>query len=215
MGANQRKTVLVILNVFYSDVPALHRVALFATRAHLAAVNVSMAVRASCADIGEDGFGVALGARNALVHAAQRITCLVVIEFRNCADRLPAYRCMTVLTGDVQISVRAARLSGHLRRCARRTSGEHRQRQHHGGQIWFQALPRAGELNSSRLTATQLKEKSRCDEEGDVYFRLCNSTPSQSTRLGNAAEGYGRAYSRVQTDDYLDKKSVSKSFPKE
>lgn len=47
--------------------------------------------------------------------AAERKLGLVVIELGEGADRLPAFRRMTILTGKVQISVRASRVCLRLR----------------------------------------------------------------------------------------------------
>ena len=152
MSADQRESVLVILDVFDCDLPALDGVALLAPGSHLAAVDVGMAVGALVSYVREDRLRMALGTGNVLVHAAQGITCLVVIEFGDGANRFPPYRRVAILTGNVQISVRTARLCGHLRRRKRRTSSEHRQQQRHSGQIvCFQAVPRPGGLNSARL----------------------------------------------------------------
>ena len=62
---------------------------------------------------------MALRTRHVLVKAAQRVVGLVVIEFRNGADWLPAPRSMTVLTGYVQIAMRAVSTGGTLVRPAR------------------------------------------------------------------------------------------------
>ena len=93
--------------------------ALLAGGAHLPLVDVCVAIRALHPNISEDRLGVALRAAHTLVHAAQRIFGRVVIEFRNSADRLPSAQGMTVLTGDAQTSMRAARVRRrlHLRSC--------------------------------------------------------------------------------------------------
>ncbi len=63
---------------------------------------------------------MALRTRHILVQAAQRIVGLVVIEFRNGADRLPALRGVAVLTGNVQIAMGAMGTGGALDRPARK-----------------------------------------------------------------------------------------------
>ena len=105
--ASQRKAIVVILDGLDVHRPSLHVVTLLAIRSELSAVNVSMAFGALTADVGEDHLGVALRTGNTLVHAAQRVAGLVVIEFRNGANRFPAADGVTVLTGDCQIAVRA------------------------------------------------------------------------------------------------------------
>ena len=89
--------------------------ALIATAFHLSAVDVGVAIGAGVSDVGEDELGVALRARDVFVHAAQRITGLVMVEFGDAADRLPCREGMAVLTGDVQIPVRATRIPLQLR----------------------------------------------------------------------------------------------------
>jgi hypothetical protein len=72
-------------------------VTLVASRAHLSPMYVGMAIRALLADIGKYGTGVALCARDALMHAAEGKACLVVIELRHIADRFPSRKRVTVL----------------------------------------------------------------------------------------------------------------------
>ena len=104
--AHQRETILVILNLLHRDLPSLDAVALFATGAELSLMNVRVAIGTSAADVAEDQLCVARGARHLQVHATQRILRLVMIEFRDTADRLPAAEGVTVLARDVQWPVR-------------------------------------------------------------------------------------------------------------
>jgi hypothetical protein len=104
--SGQRETVVVLLNLLDRNLPAAHRMALLAIRSQLPLVNVRVAVLASLSNVSEHWLHVALHARHGLMHPAQRILGLIVIEFRNCADRLPSRRRVTVLTWHVQISVR-------------------------------------------------------------------------------------------------------------
>lgn len=84
-----------------------------------------MAVLATPSDIGEDGFYVTLSTGQGLVHAAQRILCLVVIKLGNRTDGLPAIRRMAILAWDIEVSVGAVRASaGNLRPSRRRTHGK-------------------------------------------------------------------------------------------
>lgn len=115
MGAGQRKTIVVLLDLLHVHLPARYRMALFAIGAQLAAVNVGMTVLAALSHIGKYRLGMALDARHRLMHAAQRITSLIVIELRNRANRLPPVRGMAVLTGDVQIPVRTMGTCRRLR----------------------------------------------------------------------------------------------------
>jgi hypothetical protein len=122
--AQKREAILVILHLLNSDIPALHGVTLRAVRAHLAAVNISVAIGAIPADIGEDRFDVALRAFHFFVHSAQGIAGLAVVELGNGADRSPAGRCVAVFTGNRERSVRIPR--GLLLRNAGRVGGRRR-----------------------------------------------------------------------------------------
>src|SRR5437763_5280024 len=97
--AEKREAILVIVDLLYRNVPAIHGMALFTTRSELAFVNVRMTVGALGSHIRKNRFGVALRTAHILVKATERKLGLVMIEFGNRADRLPALRCMTILTG--------------------------------------------------------------------------------------------------------------------
>ena len=90
-------------------------------------MNVGVAVLASLCHIVEYGFHVTLRAGHRLMHAPKRVSRLVMIEFRNCADRFPSTRRMTVLTSHVQVAVRTVRACGGLRLRASRNSGKRQQ----------------------------------------------------------------------------------------
>ena len=77
-------------------------------------MDVRVTVLAPLPYICENWLHVALDASDRLVHAAQRVSRLIVIEFRDGADGPPALRGVTVLAGNVQISVRAVRTRGFL-----------------------------------------------------------------------------------------------------
>lgn len=129
VGAGQRETIVVLLHIFYCDGPSADGVALFAIRAQLTLVNIGMAVLAALTDAGENHLHVTLDASDAGVHAAQRIACLVVVELRNCSDRLPAIRGVAVLARHGQTAMWTTRaFGGGLRSCASRERGK---REHH------------------------------------------------------------------------------------
>lgn len=115
VGSCQRKAVIVLLDLLNRNLPSADRVALLAIRSQLPLVNVRVTVLASLSDAAEYHLDVTLDAAYRLVHAAQRISRLVVIEFRDRADRLPPRRGVAVLTRQVQIPVRAACDRGILR----------------------------------------------------------------------------------------------------
>ena len=83
--------------------------ALFALQSQLALVNVSVAVRAFSAHIGEDQTDVALTACNPLVHRPQRVSSFVVIELKDVAKRFPRRQSMAILTRNRQSAVGTAR----------------------------------------------------------------------------------------------------------
>lgn len=58
-----------------------------------------MAICAMCADIFEDQAGVTLCAGDLFVHSAQRIACVIVIEFRIRPDGFPTRIGVAVLAG--------------------------------------------------------------------------------------------------------------------
>lgn len=74
--------------------------AAFAVGSELTAMNVGMAVCATRADIMKNQGCVALSTGHIFMHAAERITGLIVIEFRAGADRLPAGIGVAVLAGN-------------------------------------------------------------------------------------------------------------------
>ena len=75
--------------------------ALRAPRSQLALVDVGVAILAALSNIGEYRFDVTFSARDRCVHTSQWILCLVVIEFRDSADRSPCIRCVAILAGYV------------------------------------------------------------------------------------------------------------------
>ena len=96
-------------------------------------MNVGVAVLASLCHIVEYRFHVTLRAGHRLMHAPKRVSRLVMIEFRNCADRPPCGCGMAVLAWHVQISVRAVRASRPL--CLRKPRDSGERQEHHCNQI--------------------------------------------------------------------------------
>lgn len=115
MSASQWESIVVLLHLLDRDLPSANGVALFAVRAQLTPMYIGVAVLASLADIAEHWLDVTLRATDGRVHTPKRISCLVVIEFRNGADRFPCVRGVTVLARHSQIPVRTARCRGDLR----------------------------------------------------------------------------------------------------
>ena len=75
----------------------------------MALVDVGVAILAALSNICKYKFDVTLGAGDRLMHAAERIFCLVVVEFRNGTDWFPCVGRMAVLAGQAQVSVRTVR----------------------------------------------------------------------------------------------------------
>ena len=121
VSADQWKPVLVLAHALQNDIPTLHCMTLLTVCAHLAAMDIGVAVSAVGAGIGEHRLGVALGAGDTHVHSAQRISGRIVIELGDSANRLPADRSVAVLAGDAEIAVRTARngRAPGLRECRR------------------------------------------------------------------------------------------------
>ena len=104
----QRETVLVLADGLCRDLPAAHRMAAFAVRAHLAPVQVGVTVGAVVAHIGEHGLDVALRAGDFLVQAAEREAGGVVIEFGDSADGAPTRVRVAIFTSDGEGAVRTS-----------------------------------------------------------------------------------------------------------
>ena len=98
----------MILDRLHRYIPAQRSVALGAVGAHLAAVNIRVAVRAIFAYLGEDGLRVAFRAAHFFMHAAKGVARGVVIEFGDGANRGPTRTGVAVLAGNIQRAVRTA-----------------------------------------------------------------------------------------------------------
>ena len=118
--AEKRKPVEVLLNRLHRNLPAEDGVALRAVAAELRAMNVGVAIRAVLAHVGENGLRVASGASHLFMHAAQRIARAVVIKFRDRANGRPTRVRVTILTRNIQWSVRTA---SRLPLCRRHACG--------------------------------------------------------------------------------------------
>ena len=117
--ADERKAVLMIFDIVDRNLPALDRMAVLAVGADLAHVNVSVTVSAVRADIREYQRCVAFRAAHVLMHSAQRVLRLVVTEFGQRADRLPACVGMAVLAVGDRGTVRVRHLCARTSTCLR------------------------------------------------------------------------------------------------
>jgi hypothetical protein len=116
MSAEEWETILVIVDLLYGNLPALHGVALRAIRPHLPLVNIGVTILASLAYVREHRLGVATRADHLFVQTTERILGFVVVEFRNGSDWAPSSGGMAILAGNCQWSVRT---SGSLPLCGR------------------------------------------------------------------------------------------------
>jgi hypothetical protein len=121
VGAEERKAVLVIVNLFCGNLPALNGVTLRAIRSHFPLVNIGVTILTGLSYISEYGLGMALYAWHLLMHSAKRILGLIVVEFRDCADWPPARGRVAILAGYGERAMRTA--SGHTLGDRRRNAG--------------------------------------------------------------------------------------------
>ena len=88
--------------------PTFDGVALRAIGTEFPSVNVRVAIGAILSHVGKHTLEMALRAGNLLVHAAQGVAGLVVVEFRDSADGAPACVGVAILTRNGQRPVRTA-----------------------------------------------------------------------------------------------------------
>ena len=98
----------MVFHLLHGNIPTLDRVALRAIRTHLPLVNIGVAILAILADIGEYRFEMALRTIHLLVHAAEGILGLVVVELWNRTDGTPTRSRMAVFTGNRERPVRTS-----------------------------------------------------------------------------------------------------------
>jgi len=106
VGADEREAILVVANLRERSLPSFDGVTAFAVGAELAAMDVGVAVCAAGADIFECEAHVAFGARQLGVHAAQRVTGLIMIELGIRTNRFPTGVGVTLLAGNRDGTVR-------------------------------------------------------------------------------------------------------------
>ena len=110
VSTDQRKSVLVLLDVLDGNLPALDRVTIRAVGSELPAMDVGMAIGAGMAYVSEHHLGVTLRAgADRGMHAAERIPGFVMVEIRHRPDRLPTRVGVTRLARKAEATVRASR----------------------------------------------------------------------------------------------------------
>jgi len=108
VSANQRKPVLVLIDVVNRNLPAVGVVTKLALGAVLAAVQIGMAILTFLWGIAKDKSLVAIRALHFCVPAAQRKFSLRVGELEFGAQRLPSLRGMAILAWELEfVAVRA------------------------------------------------------------------------------------------------------------
>lgn len=108
MSAEERETILMVLNVLDRDTPALDRVTFLAASSKLPAMKVCMAIGALRSHTRENWIRVAGLAVEFCVCAAKRKSGFLVAEVRKTPYGLPASFRVTAFTTKLQISVRTA-----------------------------------------------------------------------------------------------------------
>lgn len=108
--SDERKAILVLVNVVDRHLPAGIAVAKITLSPVFAAMNVGVTILALFAGVGEDQILVAVAAAYLGVQAAQCESCLAMVELRNRPDRDPPLGGVAVLAGNVQFPVRAVGL---------------------------------------------------------------------------------------------------------
>ena len=111
MRPKQGEAVLVLSHRPQAHLPTLDAMTLLALGAHLATMNIGVAIGAVRANLSENQACVTLPALNLFVQTTQWVARLVVVKLRNAADGLPTRKRVAVLAGDCQRAVRAARLT--------------------------------------------------------------------------------------------------------
>lgn len=131
----------MILYLLYRDIPSANGVALCAIRTELPPVNIRVTICAILPHIRKNRLYVALRALHFLVHTPQGIVCMVVIEFRTCADRTPSRCCVAVFARNRERPMWAAgslSLSQGGKSYANKAHKEHGQKLE---QTWRTSLP--------------------------------------------------------------------------
>lgn len=104
--SEEGESIEMLLHRVHRNLPAEGTVTLGTISAKLAAVNIGMAIRAVLTHIREDRLEVTFGAVNFFVHAAQRVSRAVVVEFRNGANRRPTGAGVAIFAGNRKRTVR-------------------------------------------------------------------------------------------------------------
>ena len=123
MGTNQRKSILVLIDVVDRHLPSICVVAEFALRAVLAAVEISVAILTFLRNVAEIEVSVAIETLHNRVAPAQGKPGLRMPEFDFRSDRLPTLCRVTLLAWNLQfVPVRTASEPARLDLLTNRTT---------------------------------------------------------------------------------------------
>jgi hypothetical protein len=182
----------VILDLLHGDIPALNGVTLRTVCAHPSLVHVGMTVLAILPHVCEHRLYVALRALHFVVHTAQRIPGLVVIEFRIRLDRAPRAHLVAIFARDGERRpMRIARsrpvllmgtlgsLGGLPTRCRRAPHpGEGQQSAQNDPEHCRRKFPLLGRAFNSPAGKGPLKLPALCaDSRGEATVRTVSSGP--------------------------------------
>lgn len=131
MRADQRKSILVLVDVVDRDLPAIWVMAQFALRPILSAMKICMAVLTLFWHMAEYEVGMTIHALYLRVPSVQRKIGSRMLELHSCSQRLPSLLAVTLLAGNIELlSVRtvSSRICGSVLRNANTCSQkEHEQ----------------------------------------------------------------------------------------
>jgi len=103
MSADERKSILMLIDVVNGDLPTIGIVAEFTLRAVLAAMEIRVAVLTLHRGVAEIKVLMTVAALHFRVPAAQRKFSSRMVEFEFGAQRLPALRGVTLLARDLEL----------------------------------------------------------------------------------------------------------------
>jgi hypothetical protein len=100
-------------NRIRANPPSSDRMTILACCAHLAPMEICMAISALLTDVSKDFLHMAGITRHVLMHASERVLCLpIVIELRSTSDRRPTCCGVAVFAGDGKRPVRISNPRG-------------------------------------------------------------------------------------------------------
>lgn len=196
--ANQWEAILVVANRIQRDLPSFYGVATLAVGSELAAMNIRMAIGAAGAYVLEDQTRMALHASDLLVHAAKRITGLVVVELRIRSDRLPACIGVAVLAGNGNRTVRICDLS--LRLTRRRAQLIHRLLCRGPRKAWQHKKSKCQEPARAAHRSLQRRDSANLLEERSSRHRMRTSTRAGLGPANDRSGAYCSARSHVSLE---------------